>query len=127
MRLVLSSIRGAQHKELFDGMIPTPNNLVFFYLMLFSFSRDSYVEGGRFFAGLAEDAKPVFSGSGAMNSGALILVSMLSTAFVAHFNAPKFYAELKDKSVPRYVFVYWRVFIVRFSSTAQTGWPVERR
>eukprot|EP00903_Cladosiphon_okamuranus_P009008 g8617.t1 len=62
----------------------------------------SYVEGGRFFAGLAEDAKPVFSGTGAMNSGALILVSMLSTAFVAHFNAPKFYADLKDKSVPRY-------------------------
>ncbi|CBJ49079.1 conserved unknown protein [Ectocarpus siliculosus] len=63
---------------------------------------NSYVEGGRFFAGLAKDARPVFSGTGAMNSQALILVSMLSTAFVAHFNAPKFYAELKDKSVPRF-------------------------
>lgn len=57
--------------------------------------------GGRFFAGLAETAQPVFSGSGALNPLALILVSMLSTAFVAHFNAPKFYAELKDKSVRR--------------------------
>ncbi|CAM9563096.1 unnamed protein product [Scytosiphon promiscuus] len=62
---------------------------------------NSYAEGGRFFAGLASNARPVFSGTGAMNAQALILVSMLSTAFVAHFNAPKFYAELKDKSVPR--------------------------
>lgn len=64
-------------------------------------TKNSYVEGGRFFAGLAKDARPVFSGTGAMNSQALILVSMLSTAFVAHFNAPKFYTDLKDKSVPR--------------------------
>lgn len=47
----------------------------------------------------------MFSGGSGMNSGALILVSMLSTAFVAHFNAPKFYSELKDKSVPRWVWV----------------------
>lgn len=62
----------------------------------------SYLEGGRFFAGLAENAKPVFSGTAALNPLVLILVSMLSTAFVAHFNAPKFYAELKDKSVKRF-------------------------
>ncbi|CAN0389927.1 unnamed protein product, partial [Hapterophycus canaliculatus] len=72
----------------------------------------SYAEGGRFFAGLASNAKPVFSGSGAMNSQALILVSMLSTAFVAHFNAPKFYAELKDKSVPRFNTVVGSSFAV---------------
>lgn len=61
----------------------------------------SYVAGGRFFAGLSEGAKPVFGGSAALNPLALILVSMLSTAFVAHFNAPKFYTDLKDRSVKR--------------------------
>lgn len=67
----------------------------------------SYVEGGKFFAGLAENAKPYFSGSGALNPLSLILVSMLSTAFVAHFNAPKFYTALKDRSVKRCVCVCW--------------------
>lgn len=77
-----------------------PQYALFFF---FCVTRCSYVAGGRFFTGLAEEAKPVFSGGAGLNSGALILVSMLSTAFVAHFNAPKFYAELKDKSVPRCV------------------------
>lgn len=31
-----------------------------------------------------------------------VLVSMLSTAYEAHFNAPLFYRELKDNTVPRY-------------------------
>ena len=31
-----------------------------------------------------------------------ILVSMISTAYVAHYNAPKFFAELKDATVKRY-------------------------
>ncbi|CAM9750577.1 unnamed protein product [Ascophyllum nodosum] len=78
----------------------------------------SYAEGGRFFAGLVESARPVFSGSGALKPLALILVSMLSTAFVAHFNAPKFYTDLKDKSVKRYNTV------VASSFTAAIGFVV---
>jgi amino acid permease len=59
---------------------------------------------GRFLADLT--TLPSFSaGSGRASLGrlppwknpkSLILVSMLSTAYIAHFNAPKFYRELKD-------------------------------
>lgn len=31
-----------------------------------------------------------------------MLISMISTAFVCHYNAPKFYVELKDASMSRY-------------------------
>lgn len=31
-----------------------------------------------------------------------VLVSMLSTAYEAHFNAPLFYRELQNNTIPRY-------------------------
>ncbi|KAG5192010.1 transmembrane amino acid transporter protein-domain-containing protein [Tribonema minus] len=63
----------------------------------------SYALGGRFFNAAASAAKgPLFTGSAALNPLSLILVSMLSTSFIAHYNAPKFYHELKDKTVPKY-------------------------
>lgn len=31
-----------------------------------------------------------------------LFISMLSTAFMAHYNAPKFYHELRNKTLPRY-------------------------
>jgi amino acid permease len=59
---------------------------------------------GRFLADLG--SVPSFAGAGSSSTGSLllplrnpkslILVSMLSTAYIAHFNAPKFYRELKD-------------------------------
>jgi amino acid permease len=42
------------------------------------------------------------------SSNALILVSMLSTAYVCHVNAPKFYWQLDDKS--KFETVVWRSF-----------------
>jgi len=39
---------------------------------------------------------------GVLSAKATILVCMLSTAFMAHFNAPKFFTELKDNTVKRY-------------------------
>ncbi|CAM9343192.1 unnamed protein product, partial [Chrysoparadoxa australica] len=76
----------------------------------------SYAPGGRFYDLIAASARPRFEGTGlillvytfmcgALNPLALMLVSMLSTSFVAHYNAPTFYSELKNKSVPRYNFV----------------------
>jgi len=60
---------------------------------------------GKFLADLG--SVPSFAGETASGGGAsflqpfsnpksLILVSLLSTAYIAHFNAPKFYRELKD-------------------------------
>merc|ERR1712028_188132 len=37
-----------------------------------------------------------------LSPNALILVCMLSTAYMAHFNAPKFYLELKNNTLPRF-------------------------
>ncbi len=39
--------------------------------------------------------------SAAVNRLTLILISMLSTSFIAHYNAPKFFNELKDRTVLR--------------------------
>jgi len=41
-------------------------------------------------------------GSATNPAGAFILLSMLSTAFVAHYNAPRFYNTLKDNTVKRF-------------------------
>merc|ERR1712028_62765 len=37
-----------------------------------------------------------------LSPNALIQVCMLSTAYMAHFNAPKFYLELKNNTLPRF-------------------------
>uniref|UniRef100_A0A7S4JMK3 Amino acid transporter transmembrane domain-containing protein n=2 Tax=Odontella aurita TaxID=265563 RepID=A0A7S4JMK3_9STRA len=61
--------------------------------------------GGRFLADVAEEFVPKFGSDGAMSvfrPGTFVFVCMLSTAFMAHFNAPKFYLELKDNTVPRF-------------------------
>mmetsp|Transcript_29859 Transcript_29859/g.49928 ORF Transcript_29859/g.49928 Transcript_29859/m.49928 type:complete len:483 (+) Transcript_29859:119-1567(+) len=63
----------------------------------------SYLEGGKFFADIA--LKPSFSKRGGYSVASLqafVLLSMLSTAFVAHYNAPSFMNELEDASVPRF-------------------------
>ena len=46
-------------------------------------------------------ALPSF-GSTTRPASAFVLVSMLSTAFIAHYNAPRFYQDLKDRSVKRF-------------------------
>mmetsp|Transcript_5273 Transcript_5273/g.8602 ORF Transcript_5273/g.8602 Transcript_5273/m.8602 type:complete len:255 (-) Transcript_5273:355-1119(-) len=63
----------------------------------------SYLEGGKYFADIA--LKPSFSKRGGYSVASLqafVLLSMLSTAFVAHYNAPSFMNELEDASVPRF-------------------------
>ena len=62
----------------------------------------SYAAGGRFFAQLA--TKPVFNTRGPYKLDHLcfVLLSMFSTAYIAHYNAPSFYTELKDNTLPRF-------------------------
>ncbi|CAM9295579.1 unnamed protein product, partial [Choristocarpus tenellus] len=71
-------------------------------VMAIRFFDGSYAAGGKFLPMIAESSQPLFKGSGALNPMVFLLVSMLSTAFVAHFNAPKFYHDLKDRNVPRF-------------------------
>ena len=51
-------------------------------------------------------------GSSTSNSGnAAILISMLSTAYMAHYNAPKFYWELSNRTSEKYTKVVYQSFI----------------
>jgi amino acid permease len=54
----------------------------------------------------------------------LILVCMLSTAYMAHFNAPKFYLELYDNTLPRYrtvVYLSFGISILLMAGMASMG------
>ena len=63
----------------------------------------AYAPGGKFVATAL--AAPVFGSAGAaaaMSAKTLILTSMLSNAYIAHFNAPKYLAELKNNTMGRF-------------------------
>ncbi len=66
----------------------------------------SYAPGGQFYQAIAANLRPnLASGAGSPLMGPMVfvLVSMLSTSFIAHYNAPKFYTELEDRSIPKVI------------------------
>mmetsp|Transcript_9540 Transcript_9540/g.15597 ORF Transcript_9540/g.15597 Transcript_9540/m.15597 type:complete len:574 (-) Transcript_9540:94-1815(-) len=71
------------------------------YTALFMFLRSldgSYAVGGKFHALIPASSQPFFAAASAssplLNSSIFVLVSMVATTFLAHYNAPKFYQEL---------------------------------
>jgi amino acid permease len=61
--------------------------------------------GGKYVADVSANLRPTFGNvgaSGALSPNVFILVCLLSTAYMAHFNAPKFYVELKNNTLRRY-------------------------
>ena len=58
----------------------------------------SYALGGKFYELIAESSRPAFAAATAarplVNPSIFVLISMLATAFLAHYNAPKYYKEL---------------------------------
>ena len=44
----------------------------------------------------------VAGATAALSPASSILLCMLSTAYLAHYNAPKYYVELKDNTIKRY-------------------------
>ncbi|OEU16215.1 hypothetical protein FRACYDRAFT_208094 [Fragilariopsis cylindrus CCMP1102] len=65
----------------------------------------SYSNEGKLVEQITSNLRPQFGNLGAasvLSPNALILVCMLSTAYMAHFNAPKFYLELKQNTLPRF-------------------------
>jgi len=68
---------------------------------------------GKYLPDLASHLLPAFGTKGAksvFSAKAFILVCTLSTAFMAHFNAPKYYSELKDNTVKRFNQVVYSSF-----------------
>ena len=80
---------------------------------------------GRFATDLAPHLRPSFGTTGsAISPATTILIGMLSTAYMAHFNAPKFYVELKNNTVPRFLKVVSSSFAVAiglFATMASLG------
>jgi amino acid permease len=60
---------------------------------------------GRFVEELPKEYKPSFGttgAGGALSPQILVLVCMLFEAFVAHYNSPRMFIELKQRTVPRF-------------------------
>eukprot|EP00986_Skeletonema_menzelii_P001497 scaffold391_cov157-Skeletonema_menzelii.AAC.5 len=68
-------------------------------------SKAAAVPAGKYIADVAANYQPQFGNLGAsaaLSPNVFILICMLSTAYMAHFNAPKFFIELKDNTIKRY-------------------------
>ena len=81
----------------------------------------SYASRGQFISDLA--VQPCFGDDGP-NWDGVILCSTLATAFVAHYNAPRFFSELQDNSVQRFNQVIGYSFLlsgVAFMAVATAG------
>jgi sodium-coupled neutral amino acid transporter 11 len=61
----------------------------------------SYAPGGKYFDSLP--VAPIFTNDGfKLNHLTFVLLSMLSTAYIAHYSAPKFYNELQNPTMGRF-------------------------
>merc|ERR1719335_415203 len=71
--------------------------------MVQRFYDESYLPGGQFYDSVPTQLHPNFEGAPDLFAVEhLTLVSLLSTAFIAHYNAPKFYGQLADRSPARF-------------------------
>eukprot|EP01038_Epipyxis_sp_PR26KG_P006856 gene6856-9390_t len=65
----------------------------------------SYIQGGKFFSQISPALQPSFNARAVtqgFNPMIFMLISMIATAYVAHYNSPKFWVELKDKSIENF-------------------------
>jgi amino acid permease len=80
-----------------------------------------------FLSDITPNLQPAFGtvgAAGVLNPSAFILICMLSTAYMAHFNSPRFLNELQDKSLPRFntvVSASFGISIALFAAIASIG------
>lgn len=76
---------------------------------------ESYLPGGQFYDSVKEELHPNFQSAPGLFAVDFIqtpiLISLLSTAYIAHYNAPKFYEQLADRSPGRFS----KISLVSFS------------
>jgi amino acid permease len=83
--------------------------------------------GGMYVADVSANLRPTFGNVGAygaLSPNVFILVCLLSTAYSAHYNAPKFYVELKNNTLRRYNAVVASSFgisVLLFASIGSLG------
>mmetsp|Transcript_9618 Transcript_9618/g.16794 ORF Transcript_9618/g.16794 Transcript_9618/m.16794 type:complete len:505 (-) Transcript_9618:132-1646(-) len=87
-------------------------------------SKAAAVPAGKYLADVAANYQPKFGdlgASGALSPNVFILICMLSTAYMAHFNAPKFFIELKDNTIKRFNTVVGTSFGISIAFFALVG------
>lgn len=80
---------------------------VFYYIVaiLIRYLQGAYAPGGQFFQAITPELRPSFGLNPVSWTGSLVMVSMLTSAYVCHYNAPKFFRELENRSIPRFNWV----------------------
>ncbi len=87
----------------FTSMLGTGGLLYTAVMMLVRYFDGSYGPSGKFTSVLPIEHSPAFATkSGGSPLLFLVLISMLGTAYEAHFNAPLFHKELKDSTPTKY-------------------------
>ncbi len=86
--------------------IGTLGTLVTISTMILRYLDGSYAEGGIFYDDLSLNQRPSFGtdkgASAFLSFKSLTLVSIMTTGYIAHYNAPKYYYELKDHTTGRF-------------------------
>lgn len=94
------------------------------FVMVLRYLDGSYADGGVFHNSLLVDI-PIDAVEGNVSfGGGLVLACTLASAFVAHYNAPRFYSELKDNTVSRFDVVTMLSFALSalfFAAIAASG------
>ncbi len=87
----------------FTSMLGIGGLLYTAVMMIIRYFDGSYGPLGRFTSALPGEYSPTFvTKSGGSPLLLLVLISMLGTAYEAHFNAPLFHKELKDNTPSKY-------------------------
>lgn len=92
------------------------------------YAQKAYAPATSMFPPLSPELAPTFGNvgwKGALTPNVFILVCMLSTAFMAHFNSPKFYTELKNNTLERFnkvVSTSFGISIAIFSLVTSLGY-----
>lgn len=80
--------------------------------MVLRFFDGSYaIDSGSFLYDVPSNLQPVFGDAGLSPLG-LIFTCTLANAFVAHYNAPRFFNELKNNTIERFDTVVWTAFSI---------------
>jgi amino acid permease len=89
----------------FFSMIGSVGTFVTIFTMVRRYFDGSYLVGGKYYGDLPEDCVPSFGNDGAIaffSRQSLVLISILSQGFIAHYNSPRYYFELKDHTIGRF-------------------------
>lgn len=73
--------------------------------MMWRYFDGSYANGGRYVDDLSDEMTPSFGSvgaTGAFSANVFIIICMAYQAFFAHYNAPRYYVELKDNTMQRF-------------------------